>query len=438
MGTTVNANPTKEFFISMLTRDVDIKAAILELIDNSIDGAKRLRPNGDYSNLYIKIEFDKEHFLIQDNCGGIGIDIATNYAFRFGRSSKREKEENGQLFTGIFGIGMKRSLFRLGNYFIVDSKTTKDCFSLKVDVNEWVQDEDTNWTFLLDEAKEDVSIAEEDTGTTILVTNLHKGISNQFSLAYFYNSLVSHIVKYRTLAIENGLSISINGSPLVFSNEKIIQSPNVQSYSYSSTIETVKINIIAGIAPKGSPDNAGWYVYCNGRLVVFADKTSLTGWGEDGVRHFHNSLAFFRGFVFFESPNPELLPWNTTKTSVDSSSPLYIYALPKMRDATLQIIKDCHNVIEGLVSEEIEKELFAERHLMSLNTNTLQALTKNSQPFKVDLPSIKKMEPMANITFSKPIKDIKIMQKQMGVRTNKDVGIRAFDYYFEKECETDE
>ena len=48
MGTTVNANPTKEFFISMLTRDVDIKAAILELIDNSIDGAKRLRPDGNY------------------------------------------------------------------------------------------------------------------------------------------------------------------------------------------------------------------------------------------------------------------------------------------------------------------------------------------------------------------------------------------------------
>ena len=86
MGTTVNANPTKEFFISMLTRDIDIKAAILELIDNSIDGAKRLRPEGDYRNLYIKIDFDKDHFLIQDNCGGMGIDIATEYAFRFGRS----------------------------------------------------------------------------------------------------------------------------------------------------------------------------------------------------------------------------------------------------------------------------------------------------------------------------------------------------------------
>ena len=42
MGSKVNANPTKEFFISMLTRDIDIRAAILELIDNSIDGAKRM------------------------------------------------------------------------------------------------------------------------------------------------------------------------------------------------------------------------------------------------------------------------------------------------------------------------------------------------------------------------------------------------------------
>ena len=132
------------------------------------------------------------------------------------------------------------------------------------------------------------------------------------------------------------------------------------------------------------------------------------------------------------------MPWNTTKTNVDSSSPLYIYALPKMRDATLQIIKDCHNVVEGLVSDEVERELFAERYLIPLNTSTLQTLTKTSQSFNIDLPSIKKMEPMANITFAKPIKDIRIMQKQMGVRTNKDVGIRAFDYYFEKECEADE
>ena len=45
----------------------------------------------------------------------------------------------------------------------------------------------------------------------------------------------------------------------------------------------VKVDIIAGIAPKEGnnkhlPENAGWYLYCNGRLIVAADKSSLTTW----------------------------------------------------------------------------------------------------------------------------------------------------------------
>ena len=96
MATSVNANPTKEFFISMLTRDIDVRAAILELIDNSIDGAKRLRPEGDFSGLYIDITYDTEHFIIEDNCGGMGIDIATEYAFRFGRPTQRTQETSKQ------------------------------------------------------------------------------------------------------------------------------------------------------------------------------------------------------------------------------------------------------------------------------------------------------------------------------------------------------
>lgn len=33
------ANPTKEFFVSMLTRDISIEDCILDLIDNSVDAA---------------------------------------------------------------------------------------------------------------------------------------------------------------------------------------------------------------------------------------------------------------------------------------------------------------------------------------------------------------------------------------------------------------
>ncbi|MGH9433064.1 MAG: hypothetical protein ACRD3T_16150, partial [Terriglobia bacterium] len=44
----INASPTKEFFISMLTRDIPLTRAIIDLVDNSVDGARRLRPTGDY------------------------------------------------------------------------------------------------------------------------------------------------------------------------------------------------------------------------------------------------------------------------------------------------------------------------------------------------------------------------------------------------------
>ena len=43
MSNTFNAEPTKEFFISMLVRDINLKDAIGDLVDNCIDGAKNLR-----------------------------------------------------------------------------------------------------------------------------------------------------------------------------------------------------------------------------------------------------------------------------------------------------------------------------------------------------------------------------------------------------------
>lgn len=438
MAKTVNANPTKEFFISMLTRDIDIKAAILELIDNSIDGAKRLRPSGDFNGLYINIEYDKDSFKIQDNCGGMGIDIATQYAFRFGRSPKRPKEDEKGQFTGIFGIGMKRSLFRLGNYFEVSSQTTKDSFKLIVDVNEWVKDDDNNWTFNLVESDENLSVSEENTGTTIIVSQLHQGISEQFELTYFLNTLVNYIEKYRTIAVENGLQITVNGKTIIYSTQQIIESRNVTPYSFSKMIDDVKISVLAGIAPKGEPENAGWYIYCNGRLIVFADKTNLTGWGEDQVRQYHPSLAFFRGFVFFESSNLEKLPWNTTKTSVDSSSPYYIFAKSKMKEALIQMNNSCKPLMSEEPSEQNLQAVFQTGSLKSITTAYINQIWDSNKNFRITFPEIETREPFSSISFSKPKKLVDIMKKRMKVTTNREVGSIAFDYYFKKECDIDD
>lgn len=438
MGSKVNANPTKEFFISMLTRDIDIRAAILELIDNSIDGAKRMRPKGDYSGLYIRLSYNKDEFRIVDNCGGISIQIATEYAFRFGRSSSRKQEHiPGQSFTGIFGIGMKRSLFRLGEKFDIKSSTDADHFRLLVDVKEWIKDDGYDWSFQLSEEGKKEDYPNEEIGTNILVTNLHDGISKQFELSSFSNSLIEYIERFRTLAVENGLEISINGMPITFSTEKILKTDKIIPYSKSETIGSVTIKVIAGIAPKGFPKNAGWYVYCNGRLVVFADQTSLTVWGEDGVRNYHPSLAFFRGFVFFESQELGELPWNTTKTNVDSSSKYYIYAKTMMREATIQVLNKSQPIIDGDIPEEVEKAIFTSNSF-ALSTTNIASITQNQSDFSLEFSGIKVIEPMTSISFKKPSKLVEIMKKSMHVSTNKEVGIRAFDYYFKRECDDDE
>ena len=437
MATKVNANPTKEFFISMLTRDIDIKAAILELIDNSIDGAKRLRPDGDYTGLYINIKYDKESFCISDNCGGMSIKTATQYAFRFGRSNDRPVEEKHH-FTGVFGIGMKRSLFRMGNYFEVISTTNTESFELKVDVDEWVKSDETDWSFDLSNEKTGLDNTDAETGTTITVKKLHDGIAKQFELKYFFNSLITHIERYKTIAVENGLQILVNDTPISFSTEQILKNKDIVPYSFSETIDNVTIKIIAGIAPKGHPENAGWYVYCNGRLVVHADKTTLSIWGEDGVRNYHPSLAFFRGFLYFESTELDELPWNTTKTSVDTSSKYYIFSKSKMKEATLDIIKNSNALSEDNLSSDIEKEIFAAKNLVQLNTNNISAITTNNNSFSINLPEIKKIEPTVTISFKKSSAMVEKAKKTMRVSTNKEVGAFAFDYYYDRECDENE
>src|SRR5437867_3411240 len=86
----VLATPEKRFFISMIVKDIELIPAILDLVDNSIDGAKRVRPEGGddrFAGLHVRLELSPEKFTISDNCGGIEADHARDYAFRFGRPS---------------------------------------------------------------------------------------------------------------------------------------------------------------------------------------------------------------------------------------------------------------------------------------------------------------------------------------------------------------
>jgi hypothetical protein len=49
----IYGGPQKRFFVSMLTRDIDLDDAILDLIDNSVDGVMRQTKGAGGWKLYL-------------------------------------------------------------------------------------------------------------------------------------------------------------------------------------------------------------------------------------------------------------------------------------------------------------------------------------------------------------------------------------------------
>jgi len=58
------------------------------------------------------------------------------------------------------------------------------------------------------------------------------------------------------------------------------------------------------------------HVFCNGRLILEGDKTSVTVWGEKGdatIPQYHPHFNYSEVYVYFDSDDAGKLPWNTTK-----------------------------------------------------------------------------------------------------------------------------
>ncbi len=438
----VKASPTKEFFVSMLVRDILLKQAIIELIDNSLDGARKARRGGDFDGLAVEVEFNEDRFLIRDNCGGIPLSVAEEYAFRFGRPTTVERG-NAET-TGIFGIGMKRALFKMGENIVIKSKTVSSDFQVTIDVNEWLSPEKVDWDFNFDFYNDHQNYDIAETGTIIEVTKLHSEISGELSDPDFEKELIDHVERRVGLDIVNGVEILINGKKLVGNNVKIISCEEMMPVKETYTDLTgVKVDIIAGIAPKEGnkyqPENAGWYIYCNGRLIVAADKTSLTTWKDMENKSsdvaFHNSFASFRGLVMFSAENPSLLPWNTTKTGIDSTSLVYLRAKEKMLEI-FKIVKGFFDEAKTYYNDNGDDGL--DLSLEKMSTVEITKSTKDNEVKTNRTMTIKSItidpNPSVTITYKKPKSEVDRIKGSLDVSTNKDVGIRTFEYYLDAEC----
>lgn len=428
----INANPTKDFFIDMLTRDIALDRAILDLIDNSVDA---WRMNNKKKDSWIKISVNSNKFVIHDNCGGMSRDVAQNYAFRFGRPKDSPLTPHS---VGQFGVGMKRTLFKLGRHFNVISQKENDCFEIDVNVDDWKRIEGNDWTFDINTSI-DGNIHEGE--TVILVDSLYPQISNQFNLNTFNNRLSHDISIAHFKSINEGLKIYLNGNLINNYQISFLHSKSINIHYEEFEYDNVKIKILAGISNRDL-NEGGWYIVCNGRLVARAEQSSITGWQSNGIPKYHADYAFFRGIVEFDCEDSSKLPWTTTKTGIDKDNPVYIVSLQRMNLALKPIITFLKNRAK-------EDSMYKETRLDAKpindaidkaemkNAYSIQPAVSQTDVIKFTGPTSISPNPPKEISIKYTVSptDFEAVKESLDVSSQKEVGEKTFFYYKKYECD---
>jgi len=173
-------------------------------------------------------------------------------------------------------------------------------------------------------------------------------------------------------------------------------------------------------------ENAGWFIFCNGRAIAYANKDVLTGWGSL-LPAFQPKHRPFLGLVFFVAEDPEKLPWTTTKSSVNEESLVWQETKRRMADIGRQVITFLDRRYgEGgteITPAELEKTSGKEVSLFS-------AVSSSKKVFKVADKMAKPPEE-TSIQYKVKISAIDKIKKLLGRRSlsNSDIGRYTFDYF---------
>ena len=282
-----NAYPKKSFFIQMFTKDVSLEDCILDLVDNSIDGLMRTRNirlsdisksifsrNGRSKKMrtrlpLISVDYSQSAVTIRDNCGGIDLNYALSEAFNFGHSPGQKLG-----YLGVYGIGLKRALFKIGRKFHIESRTYSTGFSCDLDVDQWLLKDGTleDWKIPLQSISRGTSAISN--GTFIKITRLHDEVKLRLKDNTFESQLSKAIERTYPFFLKEYVCLELNGreiQPFAIPVGK----PKDGNASYEKLEkDRVKVKIVATVARKDdrgrlAVEPAGWYIVCKGR-VVFA------------------------------------------------------------------------------------------------------------------------------------------------------------------------
>jgi hypothetical protein len=441
-----DAFPRKRFFVEMFTRDIALEDCILDLVDNSIDSLIRSREIDVEDVLgrqrrptrpaQIDVIVTPKQISVDDNCGGIPLLKAQHEVFNFGHSKEgaRDLTERG---LGAYGIGLKRAIFKMGKTFQVDSTENGTGFRVTQDLEKWIRKDSSieDWRFPI-ESMSAAALECPRHGTRVKVTDLQENIKLLAKSPDFLDNLNRAISKTYAYFIPRHAAITLNGE-VIPSTELPIGSTE----EYKPAIDTyeddgVRVRLRAGLAPrapggKWEMERAGWYVLCNGRIVVSADKTHLTGWGAGILPQFHSSKG--RGFVglaLFASSDPLKLPWTTTKRGLNRESPVYLKARNRMQS----VARPVYTYLESLYSsgdDATAEEREAAKKVTQANQDVV--FTEAPSSFRPAIP--RRRSDLVSVQFKVASKKLDAVRGHLARpwMSAGDIGRYTLDYFMRNE-----
>ncbi|WP_404812365.1 hypothetical protein ACIRNY_01225 [Capnocytophaga canimorsus] len=219
-------------------------------------------------------------------------------------------------------------------------------------------------------------------------------------------------------------------------------SENSKPYIFEGEKDGVKFKIIAGLGEIGNPSVSGWYIYCNDRLVLEADKTEVTGWGVLPIPKWHIDFVMFRGIVFMDAEETINLPLTTTKKGIDTTSDIYKSVLSYMREATLNVIQFLRQVTRLGAEANEYRELLSEPEtkISVVEMKEIQTTTgsRNFVAPNLNIDTIAEQKDTVRIAFNVNKEIANRAKNHSGSKSLKEFGEFLFNYYLKMEDIEDE
>ncbi len=312
----LDVTPAKWIFRA-LAADISPRQAVADLIDNSLDHWEQ---EGKLHPLEIRLDLDESHrrISLSDNAGGLSRPELP-LLFRPGGTNRMGARRS----RGIYGLGSKRAMFALGKEVEVQTHSRTDRGYRVVIPEEWFSGEgqSTDWNLT---AELDDSIP---VGTT------------RISISRVRTPLTSYSIDRikRFIRRTYGDYIQDEQIRLVVNEEELEVYPDVE-WAKSKYAPPIRINASLGVPERdttvdvtislgvmvapGEQMEYGFDLICNGRKVLEYVTDLRLGFGQGYLGNPHQTVNRFRGIIRL-SGDAQDIPWNSSKTDLDQTHPLY-------------------------------------------------------------------------------------------------------------------